>query len=218
MSLADIHLIKKEDIPNLIYQKMDWDVVVNRRPYQVIKVPGFAHCIGGKLDWGEGNCFWAYPLDEELTINNLEEFDGVPGARWGIEYYPTNYFRNKWDENSIERGRYLVITRNEEVFYDGFMTIHEALSLVLDGRLDEHPLELNERDFDKKMIGRKVWFDHQPAIIERYIKGQACVILVPDNKEAFDRPGDYENDGWWEESKSDIKCDIFSTSSNWFRD
>ena len=43
---------------------------------------GYAHCIGGRLDWGDGNDFWAYPLNEPMTFENLIEFGGVPGATW----------------------------------------------------------------------------------------------------------------------------------------
>ena len=217
--MTEIKLIGKDDIANLKYTKMDWDVVVKGIPYQVIRVDGFVHTIGGRLDNGDGNCLWAYPLGEELKYDNLREFDGVPGARWGIEYTPTNYLKCKWDELSIERGRKLIITRNDEPFYDGFMTIHEALAYVLDNKLDEHPLNLNMRDFDKKCIGRKVWWKSEPAIITSYIRKQACVILEPDGMKEFSIPAEYKGDDFMPYDERDsIKTSIFDEHIWWFRD
>ena len=213
----EINLIEEKDFDNLKYHKLDWDVEVNHRPYQVISVESHAHCIGGKLDWGKGNCFWAYPLDEEMSYHNLIEFDGHPGATWGFTYEPTNYIKTKWDETSIERGRKLVITRNGSVFYDGFMTIHDCMAYVLDNKLDEHPLNLNMRDFDKKCIGRKIWYRSQPAVITSYIKGQACIMIAPDGIDHFKKPAEYENDDFLYYDEEELKVEIFSKWIYWFR-
>ena len=218
--MAEIRLIKKEDIPGLEYRKLNWDVVVGRdnTPFQVIRVPGFAHCIGGHLDNGDGNCYWAYPLDEEMTIDNLIEFDGEPGAAWGLEYTPTNYYKFKWGEGEIRRGRKLIITRNGELFYDGLMTFHQAIAYVKDGLLDEHPLDLNERNFDKKCIGRKVWWRSEPAVIARYIKGQACVILKPDGIKKFTVPAEFAKEPFCDEEEAEVKVNIFDKNIWWFRE
>lgn len=215
--MAEINLITKEDFPNLKYRKIDWDVVgPNNAPYQVIKVKGHAHCIGGHLDYGDGNEFWCYPLNEEMSFDNLIEFNGHPGACWGFEYRPTHYWRNKWGESSIESGRHLVITRNGEKFYDGIMTIHECIAYVLDHKLDEHPLELNERGFNKNCIDRKIWYRSEPAVIESYVNGQACVIIAPDGIERFTTPPEFGDDEYYEDRN--IKESIFSNHIWWFRD
>jgi hypothetical protein len=215
--MIEINLIKKQDMDTLVYKKMPWDVTVGKIPYQVIKVEGHAHTIGGKLDWGEGNCFWAYPYGEEMSFDNLIEFDGEPGARWGIEYYPTNYIKCKYDETEIRKGRHLIITRNEEPFYEGFMTFHEALSYILDNRLDDHPMDLNNRDFDKNVIGRKVWWRSEPGVITHYCKGQAAVIIKPDGIERFTEPREFADDDWPIEEDIEIKADIFSDHIWWYR-
>ena len=218
--MADINLITKDDMDTLKYKKMQWDVVVHNTPYQIIKVPGFTHTIGGRLDWGEGNCFWAYPLNEEMTFDNLIEFNGTPGAQWGFEYTPTHYIKTKWDETGIEQGRRLIITRNGEKFYDGLMTIHECIAYVLDNKLQEHPLDLNDRDFDKKMIGRKIWYRGEPAVISSYVKGQACVIIRPDGIERFTYPPEWIDDDDYVcdyEDPAELKVDIFSDRVFWWR-
>jgi hypothetical protein len=43
-----INLIKKQDMETLVYKKMPWDVTVGKKPYQVIKVEGYVHTIGGR--------------------------------------------------------------------------------------------------------------------------------------------------------------------------
>lgn len=209
-----------EDLNEIKYKKIDWDVNVKGISYQILRIPEYVHTIGGKLDWGDGNCFWAYPIEKEMSVKNLVAFNGIPGARWGFEYVPINYIKTKWGDTEILSGRKLVITRNDEVFYDGLMCIHEAISYVLDNRLDEHPLELNDRDFDKKCVGRKVWYRSEPGIITRYVNHQGCVIIEPDRSliDKFTYPKEYQTkDGRTEYEDDFIKADIFSDRIYWFR-
>ena len=75
-------------------------------------------------------------------------------------------------------------------------------------------------DYDKKMIGRKVWWRSQPAIITKWIKGQACVILEPDGIDSFKTPAEYENDDMFgdDEDKKSIKTEVFDKHIYWFRE
>ena len=97
------------------------------------------------------------------------------------------------------------------------MTFHEALSYVLDNRLDEHPMELNNRDFDKEVIGRKVWWRSEPGVITQYCKGQAAVIIEPDGIERFTVPREYADDDFLVEEDRDVKASIFDKHIWWFR-
>lgn len=214
--MAEIKLIRKDDFQNLVCHKLDWDIEVKGISYQVVRIDGYVHTIGGHLDWGNGNNFWAYPLHEEMKYENLVEFDGEPGATWGIEYSPVNCIKTKWGETEIMRGRNLIITRNGKPFYDGFITFHQAIAYVKDGLISEHPMNLNERGYDRKCIGRKVWWRSEPAVIKSYINGQACVILEPDGIEHFTTPPEYEND-FYDENDS-VKADIFDEHIWWFMD
>lgn len=216
--MAEIRLITKDDFPLPKYELLDWDVEVHGIPYQIIRVPGFAHSLGGPLDYGDGNNFWAYPLGEEPSYENLIEFNGEPGATWGIEYTPTNYIRSKWDETCIWSGRKLVITRNGKCFYDDMMTFHQAIAYVKDGLLDDHPLELNSRDYDKKAIGRKVWWRSEPGIITWCHNGR--VGISPDGMEKFSIPKEFEKNSRMvqEDRESEIITTIFDEHIWWFRD
>ena len=213
--MAEIRLIKKEDIPNLNYSFIDWDVELDGIPYQVIRVPGFAHCLGGHLDFGcQGNCFWAYPLGEQLTMHNLIEFNGEPGATWGIEYITKHSRTSKWGELSMERYKKVTITRNGKPFFDELLTLNKAIYLLTEGPIYEHPLELNTRDYDKKCIGRKVWYRSEPGIIN-YCRG-GSVNIIPDGVEEFSYPKEYGEPS--DEPRTQIRTSIFDSHIWWFRD
>lgn len=213
--MTDIKLIDKDtNISELKMRKMDWDVVIYGIPYQVVRIEGYVHTIGGK--WGENN-LWAYPRDEEPTYENLIKFDSEP-VLWGINFNPHHYMKTKWDETEIRYSGSVTITRNGEDFYTlgGGVNYGIDKARVLISEINEHPLWLNEIDYDKKMIGRKVWWRSQPAIITRWIKGQACVILEPDGIERFKKPAEYKNDDMFDDEEY-IKTSIFDKHICWFR-
>lgn len=210
-------ITKDDDSYKALMRPYKWDVVVGNVPYQIVKIPGYVHGLGGSLDYGEGNDFWAYPLGEEPSYENLVAYCGNRGAAWGIEYSPTNYAKTKWDETTIWSGRHLVITRNGKPFYNGFMTFHEALSYVIDGRLDDHPLELNDRDYDKACIGRKVWWRSEPGVITSCYTSN--VTIAPDGIDHFTVPKEFESD-WppYYEEGPEVNTSIFDEHIWWFRD
>lgn len=77
--MADIKLIEKDtNISELKMSKMHWDVMLHGKPYQVVKIKGYVHTIGGRR--GE-NDLWMYPRDESPTYENLIEFQCE-----GLEY------------------------------------------------------------------------------------------------------------------------------------
>ena len=198
---------------NIIFKDGDWKY---NKPYQVISIAGHCHTLGGR--WGD-NDYYAYPRDEEPTIENLLEFNGSP-CSWGMIASNSHYVLNKWDESSIESGQSITITRNGAPFYTTHGIFH-ALDLLEYLKANEHPLDLQEYEFDKKMIGRKVWWKGQRAIIDHYIRGQACVILKPDSAmNVFHCPEEYKGDDirWDSEDEDSIKEDIFSKSIGWFRE
>lgn len=215
-----IRLIEKEtDLTSLDIKPFNWDVVMNGRPYYVGHVPGYVHSIRG---WGEPIDLWCWPRDEKPSYENLLEYNLSSPVAWGLRYRESRYIRSKWDDNMMCSGGCTVITRNGEDFYDvrggrGY-SVPKALALIEE--IQDHPLEFNTIDFDKKMIGRKIWFRSQPAIITRYIKGQCCAIIEPDGMDFFKRPAEYETDDlfgdWYDER--DLKIDIIASATiDWFR-
>ena len=218
--MTDIKLISKEtDISKLKMRNMNWDVVIGNRPYYVTRIDGYVHTIGGK--WGENN-LWAYPRDEQPTYENLVEYGSANPVNWGIKFEPHHYMKTKWGETDISYSGSVTITRNGEDFYTlgGGINYGIDKARVLISELQEHALDFDLIDYDKKMIGRKVWYRSQPAIITRWIKGQACVILEPDGIDSFKTPAEFENDDMFgdDENKKSIKTEVFNKSIYWFRE
>lgn len=216
--MQDIKLINKDTVlPQL--HLLNWDVYINDRPYYVVKIDGYVHTIGGK--YGE-NCYWAYPRDEEPCYENLIEFNCGNPVAWGIEYKPRNYSKCKWDECEALSGSTIMITRNGKAFCDVFARgINYGIdkARVMISSFKEHPAELNSIDFDKKLIGRKVWWRSEPGVITHYCNGQACVIIKPDGIKKFTTPAEFakEDDGFYYED-GDVKADILDKHIWWFRD
>ena len=215
--MKEIKLIKKDTIiPKTT--PLDWDLEIKGIPYYVVRLEGFVHTIGGH--WGENN-LWAYPRDEEPCYENLIEFNSNSAVLWGIEYKPTHYIKSKWGEIEVRRGSCLRITRNGKLFdelncNEIYYGIDKARVRISD--YNEHPLELNTIDFDKKMEGRKIWWRSQPAKIESFIWGQACVIIVPDGIEKFETPPEFRDDDWMDDENDYIKTHILDEHIWWFRD
>lgn len=204
------HFRQKGDI---IFMNGDW---YYNRPYLVVSLEDHCHTIGGI--WGE-NDYWCFPRDEKPTVDNLLEFNGYPCA-WGMIIDNHGYVRTHWDESEVTSSQTITITRNGAPFYRTH-GIYHALDLLDYLKENEHPLDLQSYEYDKKAVGRKVWWKGQKAVVERFITGQACVILTPDPTIGkFSVPPEYEGDDlmWDDESPDSIKEDIFSKQIRWFRD
>ena len=207
-----INLIDRTtDISRLKMRQMDWDTVINRKPYFVVLIEGYIHTIGGK--YGNNN-LWAYPRDEKPNCENLVQFEGEPVC-WGINYAPYNYARCRHDEFEATTIGNVFITRNGEKFCDVRGGIERAKCMIND--FNEHPINLNEIDFDKKVIGRKVWWRSQPAVVSNYISKQACVILEPDGIKQFTTPAEFADEGCNYYCDGDVKADILDKHIWWFR-
>lgn len=208
------HVTKETDL-SIIKRHRPWDVVIHGRPYYVVKLDGYVHTIGGR--WGD-NDYWAYPRDEEPSYENLVEFEADDPVCWGISYQPHLYTKCKWDECFVRRANSVQITRNGEVFNDFILGgIAEALAMI--NKYRDHPLALDEIDFDKKCIGRKVWWRSEPGVITSYVKHQACVIIEPDGIDKFTVPAEFreeEGESYYEDNS--VKTSILDNHIWWFRE
>lgn len=220
MREIEIKLIEKDtDISSLNIHELPWDVVVGKEkkiPYQVVRIKDYYHSIGGRHG---NNDLWMYPRGEKPTYENLVEYQGRDmGVCWGIKYEPYNYIRSKWDEAECFTTGGAMITRNGEDFY--FCREGIDMAKVLINRISKHPIGFNCINWDKHVIGRKVWWRSEPAIITNFIKhGQACVILEPDGIDKFTTPAEFaeeEGDDYY--CGGNVKTDIFDKHIWWFRD
>lgn len=210
--MQSIRLIDRNtDISKLKMCQMYWDTVINREPYFVVLIEGYIHTIGGK--YGNNN-LWAYPRNEKPSFKNLIQFDGEPVC-WGINYAPYNHARYRHGEFEARTIGNVFITRNGEKFCDVRGSIERAKCMIDD--FLEHPMNLNKIDFDKNVIGRKVWWRSEPAVVTSYISGQACVILEPDGITQFTTPAEFADDGCEYYFDGDVKADILDKHIWWFR-
>lgn len=210
--VAEIKLINEfTDISTLKMRKLDWDVVIRDVPYQIVRIEGYVHTIGGH--WCE-NDIWCYPLNEQPTYENIAEFDVNDPVCWGIKCEPYLYHKHKWGEHEIRRSTGIVITRNGKTF-DNAYSFEEAKVKIDEYR--EHPLELDCRGYAEKCIGRKVWWRSEPAIVTHFVEGQACVILAPDGIDHFTVPPEFAKEDPYYYDDGDVKANILDKHIWWFR-
>lgn len=214
-----IRLIEPDtDISSLKMSKMNWDVEIDNIPYYVVKIYGYNHRISSDEFSDQ---LWAYPRDQEPTYENLIEYPYHISVQWGIVCTPKMQQKTKYGETESRLITGTLITRNGKPFYvvHGGVGhgIDKARALISD--LSDHPLDLCAIDFDKKMIGRKIWWRSEPAVITRWIDGQACIIIEPDGIEKFTTPAEFfeeDGDDYYEDNY--VKTNIFDKHIWWHRD
>ena len=173
----DFKFIEKDtDITALNIRPLDWDVVIKGRPFYVARIEGYMHTQGGK--WGD-NCYWAWPRDEEPSYENLIPFNANHVVRWGLRYEESFYTRCKWDETSIEGTAGTMITRNGKDFYlvRGDIGYSVPKAQVIITEVQEGVLNVNDIDYDKKLIGRCILYKGWPAVIALWCDGQGCICI-----------------------------------------
>lgn len=215
--MRKIKLIKPDtDLTTLKMSRFDWDVVIDDIPYYVVKIDEYYHSISSNEFSDQ---LWAYPREQEPSYDNLIKFTGRSFVQWGITCTPQ--LKTKYDKTEARVVSGVLITRNNKPFYvvsgDINYGVSKAQSII--GNIDEHPLELNQIDFDKKMIGRKIWWRSEPGIITSWIPGQACIIIEPDGIDGFKTPAEFMDedcDDYYENNY--VKTNIFDDHIWWFRD
>lgn len=215
---GEIRLIEKDtDLSELNMSKMNWDVNVKGIPYQIVRIEGYVHSIGG----GKGNNdYWAYPLGEAPSYENLVEFSGH-SCRWSFKVEENNYLKSKWGETEILGNCKCTIYRNDEKFYELFGSfdycIAKAQVLIIELQSGGHPICFNHRGYEKEIVDRKIYWNDQPAIIERYLKGSCRVIIKSVDPNGF-KPLSWMDDEDDYEDKFEIVDDLLQAKIDWFRD
>jgi hypothetical protein len=213
--VSKIKLINKDtDIDILKIRQLGWDIEIDGRPYYACFIDDYVHSIGGH--WGENN-IWGYPRDEEPSYDNLIELQIGSPVNWGIRYEPHHTLKTKWDRTRADTSNQVIITRNGKDFYNCF-SIAKAQAIL--ETIDDHPMNLDEIDFDKKVVGRKIWWRSEPAIITKFNWGICTVSIKPDGIEHFSIPAEHRKDEipYYEDGESSIHTSIFDNHIWWFRD
>lgn len=231
--MSNIKLITKDTDLSKVLIPVNWDVVLYGEPYQVYRAEEYnqetgetilyIHSIGGK--WGDNN-YWTCPRNEEPSYENLEMFCG-DACCWGVNVISKNTHKSKFECVRVNHSYLVEITRNGEVFNSircNDMAYGIARAQVLIAEYSEHPLELNNYDWNKNLIGRHVKYNGIPAVISHYCDGQACIFVKPLNYEDiyrfYDKPwyGSDDYSEYYEECRENegIKVEITSPHIWWF--
>ena len=170
-----INLISEEtNIETLNMERKTWDAEIGGVPYQVVRIRGYVHTLGGRY----GACdLWAYPRAEAPSFKNLIQFNAYNPVSWGISYKPKNYMCY---EKETRNSNIVTVTRNGQKFctcaQKGINAgIDEARILI--SKFTKHPLGLNSIDYDKKAVGRPIYYRGVPAVIVRFLKEQAAIVI-----------------------------------------
>ena len=218
MNFDDIRLLDEEIDPSTI-KPYDWDLVINGVPYYVCRIPDHCHSVKWHNGQETRQCLWCYPRDKKPTRDNLVEYDLPCPVAWGLEYREKRYIKFKWDEAETRNGAATIITRNGKPFYtvsgDLMYSIPKALTLI--NEIVEHPLEFNTIDYDKNMIGRKIWYRSQPGIISRFVAGQCCVMVEPDGFDDWTVPAEFRSEeDYYDDSTAELKIDCLEDKNVWW--
>lgn len=220
---------KDSEIPR--YHIIDWDLMVDGIPYSVAHMEGFVHTQGGR--WGI-NDMWAWPRGHIPTYKNLVPFNSKDPVSWGLEYREYNhvkYHEHDWgDDNEVDSVCGTWITRNcsDFIFIMGEMSysLPKAQSLIF--FINEHPINFNSVTWKEDLVGRKVWYNDEPAIVESVWFDEWSgyrIALVPDGIEKFSCPNKWRKEQFlrdsWSEYEQRVICELINPEYNkidWFRD
>jgi hypothetical protein len=225
-----IRLITKDTDLKQVLHELSWDVDIAGVKYKAFFAYGvdpetgdfinYNHSLGSNNDYT-----WCCPRDEEPSFENLIAFNGEP-CRWDFQVHVSNAVKSKWDRTKVEKRITVDIMRNGEVFNtigcrDMFYGVAKAQLLIEEYR--EHPLPLNEYDFEHKIIGRKIRYNGVPGEIVRWCRGCVAVRPLPgaDINRFFANPHNIDDEyieDRFEEDKinNEIIVDLMSQDIWWF--
>ena len=224
LNKVSIRLIDKNtDISSLTMTKYEWDLVINQVPYQVVRIDGYIHTIGGSMGI---NDLWCYPRNSEPSYNNLRQYNCDEPVTWGIVYEPNQYLDYRYDNGEIKTGYKVYITRNGEKFckVDG-KGIQYAIdkARICIARLNEHPINFNSYLWEDQITNRKIYFRGQPGIITDFHKGEGSFVIYPDFPDGeinrFKKPAEWVHDGdsdYYDDEY--VVTSIFDSNIWWWRE
>lgn len=200
--------------------RLDWDIMVHNVPYY-----GYHYHSNDYNDDEWFICKRDCPEDQ-ITKNLVYASRNEMGIRWKIDIAEDLYTKNKWDETSLRKNTVISIYRNDKLFYEDYFRdldycLHRAYLLIKE--FEECPINVGEIDFDKKIVGRKIWYQDKPAIIDHFVWGNASVWVVPDKNyiEKFPMPNTWKDEDWlrdsWPEYEKGLIVGINSPHIDWFR-
>jgi len=207
-------------------QYLDWDLQIKGVPYQVVKYDGWNNedyvCYPIKGCTSIKDYF--IPTDENLELINCH---GVRGEAptWEIKQEKGKHLKSKWDETSLRFSCLTTIYRNGVSFFEfggsEDYAYHKAKSFLVE--VLEGPINFNSRFWLEELIGRKVNYNGEAAIIDHINFVPFSMWIIPVNGK-FKPPHKWDNDGddlnrehWDEEYASGLIVEsVLSPDIDWY--
>ena len=183
--MSNIKLVTKDtDLSEAISYQLDWDCVLNGKPYKVYRLEGYVHTIGGR--YGE-NEYWCCPRDEEPNYHNLLEFNG-DAPSWGINIDRVNYLHHADEVCCTVR---CTITRNGKDFYyvsaNSIDYAYAKAYTLLKSNILEGPINFNKYHYwETEIEGRHIHYMGQRYTLYHYMRGQCCAMAAPGYRDIND--------------------------------
>ena len=160
--------------------------------------------------------------EDKITDNLIQCNENKMCVRWGFSINEDSYLKYKWDEYSFRTNVKYNITRNDELFYEGCCGSLEgayvnAMKIIYEAQ--NSPADIGTIDWNTNIIGTKVWYCDQPAIIQSVYRGE--MYLVPDKEfiKEFKEPESWKGEDWmyWGDYKDGLYVEIWDSRITWFR-
>lgn len=209
---------EQEDMAKL--NSYNWDITLGKehKPMRVYRLEGCIHTKGGKHGINDMYVADRNIPKEEIKPSDLTEYSGE--ICWGFNVQQRNYYR----KDELRCGCHADIYCAGRKVYQINCSFEYIASKVMDTILklkEDSPISFGEINFEKDVIGRKIWWRDQPAIITSYSVEDGEVLIRPIGSDTFKLLNkDKKGEDWVKEysTESLIKDDILSPSIYWFRD
>lgn len=164
-------------------------------------------------------------IDDEEPESEAHHFWEFYGHRTlvGVEIHQSNSVKAKWGDIEVTKGGSCKIFFNKiQVYRFGASDVQYMLrhaAWVIDALLDHSAFNWQEGKPFSEIVGRKVFYDRVPSIVER-VDDWGSVYLKPDGDFTYPEPVyhlESEDEPEWE-FKDWMKDDILSSKIWWWRD
>ena len=141
------------------------------------------------------------------------EFDGHY-TLWGFEYFPTTYLKSSsLSGNEWRKGGEICYYRNRQLCFTEFCREPERAVFKIAATLPK----LMSFEWEHLEIGRKVFYERTPAVIDSLIPQQGCVILRTEDGKKFPDAVWKDDDDVMGEREEYIKVGILDPNIWWWR-
>lgn len=146
------------------------------------------------------------------------EFDGHR-IQIDVHLESRNYLKEShYSGDEIRKGGSgKIIADGVQVFEFFFRDVQSALLRAhrLIGELGEHSSSWLMKREREKLVGRQIFYRECPAVIDRLLEAQGCLIIKTDDGKPFPPPVWRESDD--DESEPTVKVEVTDPSIWWFR-